>query len=547
MREYYKTILTLILTAITIYSFAQEQIKPASFRYYNLSMSVPQIELGKLDRALLLEEDRENSALGNPLRVGVLQNLYYNMSTCGKVDLLPDGGKLWRLSLRSPGATSVYAHVANINIPDGALFYIYNSDRDIVVEKFGKEEIVDGDSYFTDCMPGDELIIEYYEPADAYFAGNFEIAQVGHLYKSTPFAKGYYGDATGDCHLDVTCPEANDWQDQSNAAIFLRITVPTGSEAGIYYCSAALINNVRQDGTPYVLTAHHCENDPSATYRFYFNYQATECGSASGTYGYSANGGTKRAYGSYNGSSDFMLLEITGPLNAYIEDIAFFAGWDASGNTPAPGASIHHPNGDFKKFSIPQYVSAGTGGYNKYWQTTWYPSANNKGVTEQGSSGSPLFDGNKRIVGQLYGGNSFCYNPQAPDYYGKISYSWTNNNASSNSSKLKPWLDPDNTGTMVIDGFYLRDLGVKNSGTSTPNNLNIYPNPSNGLLNIDLKNINGTASCNVYSIIGTLVYSTDITIDSSNSINLSFLDNGIYLIEVNDGKSVQTSKIIISK
>ena len=71
------------------------------------------------------------------------------------------------------------------------------------------------------------------------------------------------------------------------------------------------------------------------------------------------------------------------------------------------------------------------------------------GTTEPGSSGSPLFDADHRIVGQLHGGEASCsYNVN--DYYGKFSTSWNNG--------LSGWLDPNNTGTLVLDGIDAIDI-----------------------------------------------------------------------------------------
>ncbi|MGB0917986.1 MAG: T9SS type A sorting domain-containing protein, partial [Flavobacteriales bacterium] len=81
---------------------------------------------------------------------------------------------------------------------------------------------------------------------------------------------------------------------------------------------------------------------------------------------------------------------------------------------------------------------------------TWRIGAWEEGTTEPGSSGSPLFDQNKRIVGQLYGGSASCNLLNDPDYYGKFSTSW---DGPSNSTRLRNWLDPDNTGTSTVDGY----------------------------------------------------------------------------------------------
>src|SRR5690606_16189236 len=72
------------------------------------------------------------------------------------------------------------------------------------------------------------------------------------------------------------------------------------------------------------------------------------------------------------------------------------------------------------------------------------------GTTEPGSSGSPLFDQDGRVIGQLHGGYAACGNDSA-DWYGRFSISW--NGGSTPDSSLRSWLDPLNTGNLEIDGL----------------------------------------------------------------------------------------------
>ena len=79
-------------------------------------------------------------------------------------------------------------------------------------------------------------------------------------------------------------------------------------------------------------------------------------------------------------------------------------------------------------------------------------TTNGWGVTEGGSSGSPIYDNNKRVVGTLTGGNSDSSKQStAREYYGKLSKHW-DANGTTNDKKLQQWLDPLGTNTTKIDG-----------------------------------------------------------------------------------------------
>ena len=73
---------------------------------------------------------------------------------------------------------------------------------------------------------------------------------------------------------------------------------------------------------------------------------------------------------------------------------------------------MHHPSGDIKKIST--YSSnLNTSGWNgngvqSHWRVYWTSNSNGHGVTEGGSSGSPIFRANGRIMGTLTGGGSYC-------------------------------------------------------------------------------------------------------------------------------------------
>ena len=107
--------------------------------------------------------------------------------------------------------------------------------------------------------------------------------------------------------------------------------------------------------------------------------------------------------------------------------------------------------GDVKKISIdndsPIIADYGNG-YDT--ESHWKIGEWNVGTTEGGSSGSPLFDENHRLIGDLTGGEAACGN-SVNDYYTRFDLSW--DTYSESSQQLKYWLDPQNIGVDTIDGY----------------------------------------------------------------------------------------------
>jgi len=74
--------------------------------------------------------------------------------------------------------------------------------------------------------------------------------------------------------------------------------------------------------------------------------------------------------------------------------------------------------------------------------------------------------------------------------------------------------------------------------------LNVYPNPTQGILTINIANGNLPDSYTIYNSIGQTVGSAKITSATGLTINTSSYSNGIYFIKVNKGNQTKTLKFI---
>lgn len=421
--------------------------KPVSFdKHFHPSRSVQFKNLPAVNLAALQAEDKINDQSKGPFRFGFNHFVNLNLENSGTWTILEDGSRIWQLGLKSPGAVSLNLTFDDFYLPVGAKVFVYTEDKNFIYGAFTEQNNDNSKKFATDLIPGSSVIIEYFEPAAVVNQGRLNLFRVTHGYRGVKeFTLKSFGDG-GTCQVNVNCALGANWQNEKHGVVCL---VVNGSE----FCTGSLINDVPQDSKPYVLTANHCSSSNDfATWVFRFNWEAPGCttpGTSPST-SQSLNTSTLRAR---DAGTDFCLVEITGGLvggTVPASYAPYFNGWSAV-NTPATSVvAIHHPSGDIKKISEALNPTV-TSTYNSAdcWKIGLWTTA----CTEPGSSGSPLFDQNKRIVGQLYGGPSSCGAPTSSmnDYYGKFATSWLGGGTA--STQLKTWLDPGNTGTTTLDGY----------------------------------------------------------------------------------------------
>jgi hypothetical protein len=86
-----------------------------------------------------------------------------------------------------------------------------------------------------------------------------------------------------------------------------------------------------------------------------------------------------------------------------------------------------------------------------------------------------------------------------------------------------------------------------NQQTTNKEQVNIYPNPSTGIFNLTLDKTIQKGTLIITNILGEQVYNESFYAADKTTVNLSHLSNGIYLLQISDGKLLQTQKLIIQK
>jgi PKD repeat protein len=450
---------------------------PASFNFKQLSSDVDQIMIHPPDMNQIMIEDGQNEKNGQMYMVSRLLPVGANMNNCGTWTDLPDGTRIWRLKITSVGAKALSVHYSKLVLPEGAEFFLYNNNRNQVAGSFNhknNDAFEQGGS--TRIIEGETTWLEYVAAPNITEDAIIEIERISYFYRGVNSLIGYYADTkdtgygdSGNCEVDVNCPEGNNWQTQKKGVA--EIYIIDGWSGG--FCTGTLINNTSNDGTPYFLTAEHCGGDVSASdmnqWEFYFHFEGATCNYSGAEPSYNTiTGCVKRADGPISGGSDFLLLELNCTETDLANINAYNNGWSRSTTGSPSGVGIHHPQGDIKKISTytsALVVSSYTGSLsNAHWRVTWVETGTNHGVTEQGSSGSPIFNNNKLVVGTLTGGGASCSALTQPDFYGRFDIHWDNTaNGSGDAAKLEPWLDPDGTGDETCPG---RSPGATSSLTA---------------------------------------------------------------------------------
>ncbi len=402
-----------------------------------------------------------------------------DIKKAGQIELQPDNSKLWLLKISSTAAYGMQFYFSKFHLPFGATLFFYNEDKTMILGAFTSDnnnpDTTLSIQFGTQWIEGKTMYIEYFEPFYAEFEGELEISKIIHIYSDVFLRSGpFSGEPLDPCHVNVACPEGLDWvKERNSVALILYYNYVNQLSAR---CSGAVINNTEKDGRPLFLTAAHCLSvNPNAnsslnysTWLFLFNHQAPNCNNDGSSV---SNNTVQSVYGSQllaadnylTMTSDYALLELNTSREVLSSYGVCYAGWDRSGlpGNP-PYACIQHPHGDIKKISIENDPVVSTDRQSSTTDPTadfWRVIDWDKGITATGSSGSPLFNGNHRIIGQLCCGYSECVGTSdngLSDWYGKFSKSW-------GYGGLGYWLNPL-SGQTSVDTYcpaYCND-GIQN-------------------------------------------------------------------------------------
>ena len=318
-------------------------------------------------------------------------------------------------------------HSFRLEVPEDAnrvIFTLESVDPDVDVDllvRFGEDNttLEDGDlatDYLSVSFTGNERIGITRRSHPALQTGTYFVSIL-------VFDEGVVAEGTltatvetdaEDCHLDVTCyPE---WSSAATGVAMMFIEWSGGGSL----CSGTLLNNRRQDLTPYFLTAAHCvqTEEEARGVTAIWSYQTRTCDGDLPDFESLPQTEGARLLSTLGGAGypdgDITLLRLEGD----VPDGIVFQGWDAVPQAVGSQVTgIHHPLniewGDFKRISFGQIIyEAVYGPSEDNYFIVSYPVG--QGYTEPGSSGSAVFSNPETVVGALSGGDIVDACPTEP-------------------------------------------------------------------------------------------------------------------------------------
>jgi hypothetical protein len=544
------------------------------------------------------EASKPVPSLNAPALVALLTEADIHFPASGSFSQSREGNLIWRSSIQVAQAPGIGLYFDKFHLPEGCSLYLYNESRTQILGAFTSLNNTASGQFATEAVQGNTVHLELnlskqVNPADiqlhinraaVYFRAIEHLTQYAHVrpINSDPDTAGLQG-TSSTCMINAICPEGADYAEARKSAV--QILIPFGS--GLGACSGTMINNTGNDGSgtckPLLLTASHCEftgtgatDADFAQWLFRFNYEKENCDDTVAATVNTLVGAKFRARSPYNPQghslnvSDFMLLELQDAIPDSWD--VYLAGWDrASEQAQTLSGSkkyigFHHPQGDVKKLSFTQGITANM----PLYRVLMFASDASTGGLAPGSSGSGLFNGEKLLMGIAAQageplpecGTDDLSNPSATDtfflslgLFTRIDDAWEY--GTENNRRLKPWLDPANsevlslntTSTSACMGHTAIEVMQKNDDDQY---IAVYPNPAkDGLVHVQVNLPEGRQEMNVelFDIAGKKVGNFALGKASQiHALDVSHLPQGAYLLRFySKGQLHASKKIMITR
>ena len=481
---------------------------------FNSAASIETRTYGALDLNQVAAEDASREAAGQPHRFAIPHEVSIDVNQAGSWEQHGERS-VWRYRVQAANASSLNFGFTHYRLPESAQLFIYDAQHRQVAGPYDAAKNEPHHQLWTPVIAASDVVIELDVATVERAAVELTLGSINQGYRGLGGAsKGYRQPepelataggktcapdqiASGTCNMDVAClGDGDPWNDPRRAVGAITL-------GGSDDCTGSLVNNTANDRRMLFITASHCGLNASSspTVVVYWNYEWPTCR----TPGSAASGQTSPPDPNMSNSgatflantpnpfssatcpsgiaaqcSDNTLVELDDPPNP--DWNLYWEGWDrrptaaACSQSPTDPAStvglcatIHHPAVDEKRITfVAQDFVVGSiaNGSNTHWHAFWdptppilpnipapQPTSLPPGVTEPGSSGSPLYTSEQRLIGVLSGGPSACGATGAnlSDFYGQLALAWEGQGTP--TTRMRDYLDPLGTAPDFIDGI----------------------------------------------------------------------------------------------
>lgn len=467
-------------------------------------------EIPVIDSHELEYQDAQDGLLKNkPYRFAYNTQVDISVSNHGEWVNLHNGDRIWMLGLRSPGAHSMTVSFKDFNIPAGSYVYVYNSDHTDYLGPLSWDDNKYSAHFNLRPVNGDEIIIEYYEPIENYGQGKLKIGSVSHAYRDLQSME--FGDRS--CIELLENDQHNDMANLSTAVMMMLVDEGTRAASGI------LVNNTRNDGTPYFLTSINALVGDPSTWVFIVNFNSEK---------YAEN--PEECFSRALIGADVIYTDhVSGVALLRLKDApkrewrTYYSGWDFDALFTGQYTCLQHSLGRM------QSISTWTGSPLKTswekWKVLELDGWNN-GNTFPGAVGSPLFNSRGQLVSQYLGGESEC-GEEGSEYFCRVKESWIG---------LKEFLDPINSSTGSYIGYFA--IAQEENQEELPQEFDIFPNPATNSIYIRNNSDFPVLKVRIKDNAGRFV---QYEVPTFPEIDISFLPDGVYhvIVETTDGSFVR--------
>lgn len=573
-------------------SLPQSILVPSGQQYIPLA----EYDLPDWETARTRFEKEAAAGFSRPFLFGLPVVTDISFPASGTFAVLPDGSRVWRARVRIKGAPAIGFYYDKFVLPPGVSYFLTNENGRHILGAYTNRNNSDDQLFANEAVQGALVNLELDIAQDADLSAiQLHINKMLVYFRSYEYLNQYLGADQGlgkptdvdelhleggssTCNINAICPLGQNYPAARKA------TVQTIYQDGL--CSATMINNTGNTAgscKQYLLTATHCEPGNSTNNTAFsqvlirYNFEKKQCGAGVAAEVNTLTGAFFRARANYveanppSINGDFLLLEVKDKIPDTWD--VWFAGWNRQETVPATVAypkhyiGFHHPAGDVKKVTASSTISPdgyadGSMGPGTHWEM--YPI--DSGGIEGGSSGSGLFDGEGRLIGiasvaggpdpdcgiTAKGGTTLFYTYVE---YSKLSLDWDYaQDGPAVYRQLKPWLDPVNSGVLILDAVKSDCSSGTNSVRSYDDELSdhaiaIAPNPvTQGKVTaiINFKKPEQLV-VGIYNMAGVRKAGYNMgKVQKGNYVfDLSDYPAGMYLLKFNDGHTVITKKVML--